>query len=194
LREISSLAAALLRGVGLAAISVGGLQAPLAAKAQLPGVVRTGLGFLNTGAYYFSGNAGSAGALGTPKFYNAGGFFSKPHHISSLAFSGGLESINASDHFLPFTGGNEFNLIGPSGRVSFGSPTSRVHPFVTFGLFAGRIRSVNQNFDRTEFTPSGSVGFEFGLSKNFSLIGSYRISQEINRVNTDGFGLSLKIL
>ena len=163
------------------------------ANAQLPGAVRTGLGFLNTGGYFFTGNAGSSTAIGTPKFYSSGGYYSKPHHMGNFAISGGLESINASDHFLPFTGGNEFNLIGPTVKVSMGVPNSRVRPFVTFGVFAGRVRSVNRNFDSTEFTPSGSVGVEVGLNRNFSLNGSYRISKQIHGVNTDGFGFSLKI-
>ena len=169
------------------------LFAPTAANAQLPGAVKTGLGFLNSGGYFFTGNAGSSAALGTPKFYSSGGYYSKPHHMGRFAVSGGLESVNASDHFLPFTGGNEFNLIGPAVRVSMGVPNSRVHPFVTFGVFAGRVRSVNRNFDSTEFTPSGSVGVEVGLTRNFSLNGSYRISRQIHGVNTDGFGVSLKI-
>jgi len=68
-----------------------------------------------------------------------------------------------------------------------------VRPFATFGLFAGRVRSVNQGFDRTEFSPSGSIGVEAGLNRNFSVAGSYRISQDIHGVNTDGFGIGLKI-
>ena len=182
-----------IRDAGLAILAVGGLVAPGGANAQVPGAVRTGLGFLNTGAYYFTGNGGSSAALGTPKFYNSGGYFGKPRHMGGIALSGGIESINASDHFLPFTGGNEFNLFGPAGRVTLGSASSRVHPFVTFGAFAGRVRSVRQNFDHTQFTPSASVGIEVALSRNFGLVGSYRISQEIHKVNTDGFGLSLKI-
>ena len=169
------------------------LSIPRSACAQVPAVVKTGLGFLNTGAYYFTGNAGSSGALGTPKFYNAGGYFGKPRHLGAFAVSGGIESINASDHFLPFSGGNEFNLLGPAARVSLDSSSSRIRPFVTLGLFAGRVRSTRQRFDRTEFTPSGSIGVEVALARSLSLSGSYRISREIHGVNTDGFGISLRL-
>ena len=182
------------QSAAFAVFIIGGAAAPGAAQAQLPGIVSTGLGFLNTGGYFFSGGAGSSRALGTPKFYNVGGYYSKPHHMGNFDISGGLESVNASDHFLPFTGGNEFNLIGPGARVSYGVARARLRPFITFGLFAGRIRSVSRNFDRTEFTPSGSIGVELKLSKSFSLVASYRISQEIQGINTDGFGLGLRIL
>ncbi len=175
------------------AIVLAVLAAPSAAIAQVSSAVKAGLGFLNTGAYYFSGNAGSSRALGTPKFLNEAGYFGKPRHFGGLAVSGGITSVNASDHFLPFSGGNEFNLIGPSARVSYGADNARVHPFASFGLFAGRVRSVSQRFDRTEFTPSGTVGVEVGLTRNFSVVGSYRLSREIHGVNTDGVGVSLKI-
>lgn len=176
---------------GLAAILAAcALILPCAAHAQLPGIAKQAFGFLNTGGYFFSGNTS---ALGTPKFYSSGGYYTKPAHLAGFTIAGGIETVNATDHFIPFTGGNEFNLLGPAFKLSTDRRLSRLSPFATFGLFAGRVRSVRLGFDRTEFTPSGSVGLEFPISRDFSITGAYRISSNIHGVNTDGFSISLRV-
>ena len=178
---------------GLAILTcAAGVLAPVAVRAQSPSIVKTIAGYLNTGGYFFTGNAGSSNSLGTPKFFNASGYYTRPKHIGEFAISGGLENVNAGDHFLPFSGGNEFNLFGPAGRVAVKIPGSHFTPFLTAGLFLGRIRSENLGFDVTQFTPSGSVGLEYAVAKDLKLQASYRVSQNINRVNTNGFGISLR--
>ncbi len=170
------------------------LGSPLAANAQLSRtetqILRTTTGFLNTGGYFFTN---SSAALGSPKFFRSGGFYAKPKHYGAFSLTGGLESISASDHFFPFTGGNEFSLTGPSARLSANLAGGRIRPYVTAGLYAGRVRSVNLNFDRTQFTPGGSIGVIIPLGNYFSLQASYRVSQKINGVNTDGFGIDVKL-
>ena len=179
---------------GLCLASALSLGSTLVANAQLSRtetqILRTTTGFLNTGGYFFTN---SSAALGSPKFYRAGGFYAKPKHYGAFALTGGIESVSASDHFFPFTGGNEFSLTGPSARLSANFAGGRIQPFITAGLYAGRVRSVNLNFDRTQFTPGGSVGVVIPLGKFFSLQASYRVSQKINGVNTDGFGIDVKL-
>lgn len=154
-------------------------------------IAKQAVGFLNTGGYFFSGNTT---ALGSPKFYRAGGFYVKPKHVGGVfSITGGIETVSASDHFFPFTGGNEFSLLGPSGRVTASLAGGRLKPFVTGGLFAGRVRSVNLGFDRTQFTPSASFGLEAPLGKYVSIQASYRITQKINGVDTSGFGIDVKL-
>ena len=131
-------------------------SAPASAQLGKTGqaIAKQAVGFLNTGVYFFSGNTT---ALGNPKFYRAGGFYVKPKHVGGVfSITGGIETVSASDHFFPFTGGNEFSLLGPSGRVTANLAGGRLKPFVTGGLFAGRVRSVGLGFDRTQFTPSAS--------------------------------------
>jgi hypothetical protein len=178
----------------LGAAFAAALFAPRPACAQLPGYVKTGLGFLHTGGYFFTGNAGGSGGIGSPKFFGEGGYYVRPRKFGNLALTGGLETVNASDHFFPFTGGNDFDLLGPGARLAYYVPGTQIRPYITFGLFAGRVRSVQLDFDRTEFTPSGSVGVEVRLNRDFSVVASYRVTQRIHGVNTDGFGISLKIL
>lgn len=163
------------------------------AEAQLPGVARQALGFFNLGGYFFtSGSADTA--LGTPKFFSEGGFYSRDKNIGNLAIAGGFETMSASDHFLPFVGGgNQFNLFGGSVRLSTPRQQGKVRPYVTFGLFAARIRSESLNYDRLAFAPSGSVGLEYVISRDFSLVANYRITQKVQGVNTDGFAISLRV-
>ena len=151
------------------------------------------LGFFNTGGYVLTGNGKSSALFGSPKFYNNVTFYSHAKHMGGLEIAGGAETMLLSDHFVPFTGGNEYDLLGAS--VSLSTPHGAHQPrvFVSGGLFYGRLRSVNQGFDRSQFVPSGCVGAEYPLSSNFSLEATYRVSQSIKGVSTDGFSFSLKI-
>jgi hypothetical protein len=151
------------------------------------------LGFFNTGGYFLTGNGKSDALFGSPKFYNDATFYGHAKHIGSLELSGGAETLLLSDHFVPFTGGNEFDLLGFSTMLSTPRGLGKPRAYVSAGLFYGRLRSVNQGFDRSQFTPSGSVGVEYPLTSHFSVEASYRITQEIRGVSTDGFSFSLKI-
>ena len=148
-------------------------------------------GFLNTGAYFITGSARHA--IGDVKFYNAAQFYTRPHVVGNLAFTGGGEIISASDHFFPFGGGDSFNLYGVSGRVSTMQDYHGLKPWATVGAYLGQLRSEQLGFDRSNFTPSFSVGVDYKISQHFSVTGAYRISQEIHGFNTDGFSIFLKI-
>ncbi len=149
------------------------------------------LGFFNTGGYFLTGN-GKGAAFGSPKFYNDGKFYSRPKRFGALQIEGGAETLTLSDHFIPFTGGNEFDLLGGSVSLTTTRQIGKPRVFVSAGVFLGRLRSVNLNFDRSAFTPSGSVGVEYPFSQAISFDASYRISQKINGISTDGFGVSLR--
>lgn len=151
------------------------------------------LAFFNTGGYFLTGNGKDSALFGSPKFYNDVTFYARPKHIGGLELSAGAETLTLSDHFVPFTGGNEYDLLGGSVSLSTPRGAGKLRAYVSGGLFYGRLRSVNQGFDQSQFTPSGSVGVEYPLNTNFSLEASYRISGQIRGVSTDGFSFSLKI-
>jgi hypothetical protein len=156
-------------------------------------VGREVLAFFNTGGYFLTGNGRRSALFGSPKFYNNATIYARPKVIGGLELSGGVETMLLSDHFVPFTGGNEYDLLGGSAMLSTPHGSGKLRAYVSAGLFYGRLRSVYQGFDRSAFIPSGSVGVEYPLNTNFSLEASYRVSQNINSVNTDGFSFSLKI-
>ena len=151
------------------------------------------LGFFNTGGYVLTGNGKSSANFGSPKFYNDVTFYGHAKHIGGLELSGGAETLTLSDHFVPFTGGNEFDLLGGSVMLSTPREGGKLRAYVNAGMFYGRLRSVNLGFDRSQFTPSGSVGVEYPFTGHFSLEASYRISGQIRGISTDGFSFSLKI-
>ena len=155
------------------------------------GIAKSALGFLSTGGYFLTGNARHA--IGSTKFYSQGAFYAKPKHIGGLAITGGVEIVGASDHFLPFQGGDYFNLLGPSFRVTTTKTYHGFQPYVSGGLFYGQLRSVQLGFDKSDFTPSAAFGVDYKLTRNVSVSASYRVSQEINGFNTDGFGLFLRL-
>lgn len=154
---------------------------------------RTILGFFNTGGYFLTGNGKSDANFGSPKFYNDATFYARPKHIGGLELSGGAETLLLSDHFVPFTGGNEYDLLGASVMLSTPREGKRLRAYISGGFFYGRLRSVNLGIDHSDFIPSGSVGVEYPFADHFSLEATYRVSQNISGVNTDGFSVSLKI-
>jgi hypothetical protein len=149
-------------------------------------------GLLSVGGYYFTGGT-AARAIGTPKFYGDSQLFVHPKNLGVVTLTGGLEIMSANDHLLPFQGGNEYQMIGPAGRISIPRVVGRLRPFVTGGLFYGRLRSVQRGFDRSDFVPSLSAGVEFPFARYVTLYTSYRISKEIHGVNTDGVSIGLKV-
>jgi len=171
------------------------LSAPCKQGPDASSIGRTILGFFNTGAYFVTGNGKSDNVFGSPKFYNNALIHARPKHIGALELSAGAETLLLSDHFVPFTGGNEYDLLGGSVMLSTsrGADNRNLRFYVTAGLFYGRLRSVQQGFDRSAFVPSGSVGAEYPFASHFSLDASYRISGDINGVNTDGFSVSVKL-
>jgi hypothetical protein len=129
-------------------------------------------------------------------FTDSTNFYVRPAHRGNLLITGGIELVGASDHWLPFSGGNSFDLTGASFRVSGErrtAPLYRLVPFVTGGLFVGHIHSELQNFSTTQFVPSMAVGMEMKIHRYLSISAQYRVSGHIGGVNIDGFNLSLKL-
>ena len=183
-------------GLTTTALALGLAGTVPTARAQSPSpgggaIAKTALGFLNTGGYFITGNARHA--IGSTKFYNEGAFFAKPKHLGPINITGGVVIVGAGDHFLPFQGGDYFNLIGPAFRVTTAKTYHGFQPYFTGGLFYGELRSVQRGFDRSAFTPGISVGVDYKITRNLSLGASYRVSQEIAGYNTDGFGLFLRL-
>ena len=166
------------------------------ARAQGPSpsggaIAKAAVGFLSTGGYFITGSARHA--IGSTKFYNEGGFYARPKHLGAIAVTGGVELISASDHFLPFQGGDYFSLTGPAFRITSSKDYHGLRPYLTGGLFYGQLRSTQLGFDRSAFTPSIAVGVDYKIIKNLSLSASYRVSQDINGFSGDGFGVFLRI-
>lgn len=170
-----------------------GLSAAGRRGADTSALGRQVLGFFNTGAYFLTGNGRSSANFGSPKFYNDVTFYGHAKHIGALELSGGAETLLLSDHFVPFTGGNEFDLLGASASISTPRIMRQPRAYVSAGLYYGRLRSVNLGIDRSQLTPSAAAGVEYPLSAHFSVEATYRVTQAIHGVNTDGFSFSLRI-
>ena len=127
-------------------------------------------------------------ALGTPKFGGDLVFYVKPAHRGPFEITGGIEVAGATDHWLPFSGGNSFSLTGVSANISGRRGTvGRLVPYVRPGLFVGNVHSELQHFDTTVFAPSVAIGAEFKIYRYVTISARYRFSTEIGGVNTDGF-------
>lgn len=149
-------------------------------------------GLLSVGGYYFTGSRATQ-AVGTPKFATDSQLFVRPKQLGGITLTGGVEIISADDHLLPFQGGNSFELIGPAFKVSTPRVVGKIRPFLSGGLFYGRLRSVSQGFDRSNFTPSVSLGVEYPVARYVTLYSSYRVNQQIHGINTDGVSVGVKV-
>lgn len=168
------------------------LLAPAKLQAQVPPQVRLAAGLLDVGGY-FPVDRSARSAIGDVKFYSETSIFARPRNIGGLQLSGGAQMISAKDHFLPFSGGNQFSLFGPVFRVATPRLLGTPRFVLTGGVFAGRVRSERLGFDRTEFTPGAALGVEYPFARYVTLIARYHVSQRIHGVNTDGLSVSLKL-
>ncbi len=175
----------------LVALIVGGMLLPQAARAD-DSARRIIGGFLGVGGYFLTADSGKR-AIGDVKFASDTALFVRPKHLGAFLLTGGVEIFDASDHFFPFTGGNDYNLTGLAFRVTTHRVLGRIRPVLTAGIFAGTLRSERLGFDRTQFTPSVSIGAEWPFARYFTLVANYRISQRINGYDNDGFGLMLRV-
>ncbi|NLB97542.1 MAG: hypothetical protein GX785_17760, partial [Armatimonadetes bacterium] len=73
------------------------------------------------------------------------------------------------------------------------APIGRFRPFASAGLFAGYIKSDRRNISKWDFTPSIAAGVQLGLARFISLTASYRITEELAGIDTDGFSLRLSL-
>lgn len=175
----------------LACAVLASISMPALCSAQSPAAKIIG-GFLSPGAYFFSASSAKS-ALGSTKFYDDTRFYSKKAHRWNAAFSGGIEIISASDHYLPFTNGNDFSLFGASFRITTADDKKSVHPYITAGLFSGHIRSAAMALDTTQFVPAAAIGVDWRFARYLTLGVAYHINGNIGHIDTNGFSLMLKI-
>lgn len=153
--------------------------------------------FVSVGGYFFTDSNTADNVLGSTKFFGNGGFYVRPARLGrDWQISGGYESLSAKDHWLPFSGGNKFTLDGISFRIDQSRNPDHIHPhaypYFSAGYFSGHINSEKQNFKVTRWVPSMSVGVGVLFGRYFRVVASYRVTQHIRGVNTDGFGIELK--
>lgn len=144
------------------------------------------------GGYYFTGSSATR-AVGTPKFASDSQLFVRPKRLGGLSLTGGIEIISANDHLIPFQGGNSFEMIGPAFKLSTPRIVGKIRPFVSGGLFYGRLRSIAQGFDSDSIVPSASIGVEYPVTRYVTFYSSYRVSSEIHSINTDGVSVGVKV-
>jgi hypothetical protein len=149
-------------------------------------------GFLSIGGYFLTSSSADR-ALGANKFYTETAFFVRPKKYGWLWLSGGVEFYGGSDHFLPFSGGNFFQFYGGAVRLSTPRAMNRLRGILTAGLYIGRIRSERLDFDVARFSPALYLGTEYPFARYFTLSAGYRVSQDVQGVNLDGFSIALKL-
>jgi opacity protein-like surface antigen len=148
-------------------------------------------GFAIPGAYFPAG-AEARDALGNVLYYREGTLFGFALPLVAARVSAGVDLVSASTRFVPFTGGDEFALIGPGLRVAL-TPPGRFRPFASVGAYAGHLRSDGRDINTWKFTPSATAGLDIRLTTALWLRAQYRVSEEIGGVSTDGFAVSVRL-
>ncbi len=151
------------------------------------------INFLMPGGYLLT-DGHARDVLGNPLFYGEANLFGPTVDVGAVGLSAGIKVISGNSNYLPFTGGNEFQLIGPSVGVS----TFRVRgfrPFASAGFFAGHIKSDRAGFvtDKWDFTPALAAGLDVPIASVLNLRLQYRITESIAGVNTTGFAATLRL-
>jgi hypothetical protein len=154
-------------------------------------ILRTLGGLFSPGGYFFT-HGSALNNLGSPKFYGDVRFFGRPAERGGYSLHGGIQIIGASDHFLPFSGGNEFTLYGAGFLVAPSHQLGKLRPYFNGGLYAGRWHSDRIRQSKTDFAPSAAVGVEYPLNKFFWLAADYRITKKIGGIRLDGFSISIR--
>jgi hypothetical protein len=179
------------------------VAAPSAAQAQYfdpPGsarrvdVGRLLLSFaLSNGGYFLTSSSGRD-ALGDALFYNPILLYGRPKRLNEfLTIAGGMEITGMTNNYFGFTGNSGIGLFGPSARLSVPPEKYTVRPYIALGLYYGSIQSSKYGFTRSDFTPGMEFGVDWKIGRYVTLTASYRIQETIAGVNTDGFGLGIRI-
>ncbi len=180
--------------VALSALGVA--AAPQQAQAQVvqapTGIEKVLGGLLSTGGYWFTSTS-ARNALGSPKFYNQQAFYGHSAEIGGFRVAGGVEFVQASDHILPFSGGNSFGLYGFSARFTLPTIQHGLRPYASAGVYYGTLNSSKLGFNSNAFIPSFAIGAEYKISRILTLALDYRISGQIQGVDTNGFSVVLRI-
>lgn len=180
---------ALLLGVAVMAAGFW-LLLPASARAEEK-ILRTIGSIFSPGGYFFT-HGSALNNLGSPKFYGDVRIFGRSAERAGHHISGGIQIIGASDHFLPFSGGNEFTLYGAGFLVAPLYRPGKLRPYLNGGLYAGRWHSDRINRSKTDFAPSVAVGVEYPLTEFFSLAADYRVTKKVGGISLDGFSISIR--
>lgn len=167
-------------------------RAESAAKNPAGAALRALVGFLAPGGYFPTSGV-MRDKFGSSKWAGEFSLHAKPKRIGTFLLSGGFDRISASDHFLPFSGGNELSLTGVGVRLTTPERAGRVRPVLTAGLYAGHIRCDSLGLATTVVTPSCSVGAEWKIARYAALSASYRVATPIGGLSPDGFGVYLRL-
>lgn len=158
------------------------------ARAQVRDAIEVA-NFLIPGGYFFTSDA-TRDALDSALYYHEADLFRRSFGVGVAGVSGSLKVINASSQVLPFTGDNQFSLIGPSIEVA----TARVagwRPHASIGFFAGQVKSNRRGIDKWDFTPSLAVGVSYSFVRLIRLTAEYRLAEDIAGI--DGSGVALRL-
>jgi len=147
---------------------------------------------LSTGAYIFTSDAARA-AFGDVYFYSENSFHGRPRSFSNFQVSGGIDLINISSKFFPFSSGNQLTLVGPSFRVTTTRQLRRPRPYLSGGLYYGNLNSDRLANSSNAFVPSLSIGIEYALNNNIAITAGFRAQGEIGGINTNGFLVQLRV-
>lgn len=147
---------------------------------------------LSTGAYIFTSDSARA-AFGDVYFYGETSFHGRPRSFSNFQVSGGIDLINISSKFFPFSSGNQLTLVGPSFRVTTTRQLRRPRPFLSGGLYYGNLQSDRLNNSSNAFVPSLSVGVEYALNNNIAITAGFRAQGEIGGIDTNGFLVQIRV-
>lgn len=147
--------------------------------------------FLVPGGYFFTSDTARS-TLDDALWYREADFVRYGLGVGVAGVSFTLKAINASSEIAPFTGSTQFSLFGPSVQV-WTTPIGRLRPFASAGFFAGHIKSDRLGISDWDFTPSVAAGVQMSLARFLTLTASYRITEELAGVDTDGLALSLSL-
>jgi len=148
--------------------------------------------FLGLNGYWLTAGSGTK-AIGTPKFGSNTDLFFRPAHRWGLEITGGGHMFGAKDHWLPFSGGNHFDMTGLAFRISKTRSMNTVAPFVTVGYYYGEVHSKIFNANAYDIVPSATVGAEYRFARYLSLKAQYRFNGYIHGIDTSGFSAGISV-
>ncbi|CCW34917.1 hypothetical protein CTKA_00064 [Chthonomonas calidirosea] len=152
---------------------------------------RTLASFFDIGGYFFLDHK-LVNAIGSPKFYSEGNFFSAPARIGSYEVAGGVEFLSANDHFFPFSGGNSVSFVGPCVRFSTPLRNNHLRFLLTLGAYATTLNAGSVGVDTTTFAPGGAIEADYRFARYFTFSAGFRIGSSIHGYNTSGFIIGLR--
>lgn len=149
------------------------------------------IGSLAIPGAFFATSSEAREALGSTLYYRETTMAEHSLGLYAVGVSGGIDVINATNHFVPYTGGNSLTLIGPGVRCY--TEKGILRPFAWAGLYAGNLKSETRGIDKWGVTPSATVGMDLVFSRALVLRAQYRFSSQLGGINTNGASLILRV-